>query len=294
MNLKQSPVRFDNEAHRYFLGSVELQGITGMINRQLFPNKYASVPEEMLRKAAEKGSNVHTDCQMIDLLGGIPSTLEGAAYIKLKNEYNISDLENEYLVSDDEHFATCIDKVDSDLNLYDFKTTYKLDKEYLSWQLSINKYLFGLQTGLQAKNLYAIWLRGEEATLISIEEKSLENVLSLLEAEIKGETYNCPGEAQSAQISQLFDLEQAIIRIKQEADFYEAQKKGLLSGIEQQMIKADTKKIETETLIITRVLPTQSISIDTNRMKKEQPDICKKYEKISERAGYIKLTIKEK
>ena len=58
------------------------------------------------------------------------------------------------------------------------------------------------------------------------------------------------------------------------------------------MEEKDLKKIETDELIITRVLPSESISIDTKRLKEEMPEVAKKYEKVSQRKGYIKLTIK--
>lgn len=38
------------------LGEKQLQGITGMISRQLFPDKYKDVPDFVLKRAAEKGA----------------------------------------------------------------------------------------------------------------------------------------------------------------------------------------------------------------------------------------------
>lgn len=293
MNLIQSPVRFLSETHQYFYGELELQGITGMIGRQLFPNKYAAVPEEMLRKAAEKGSNIHTDCQMIDLLGGTPSTQEGVAYMKLKEQWKLTDLENEYLVSDNEFFATCIDKVDQDLNFYDYKTTYALDKDYLSWQLSINKYLFKLQTGLDGGKLFAIWLRGSEATLIPIEEKPLECVIALLEAEKNGVQYNLPQTADDANIATLYDLEQSIIEFKHYIESFEEKKKVVLETLTSKMETAGMKKWETGRMTLTRVDPTTKETVDTKKLKEEKPEIFDLYRKISNVKGSIRITLKE-
>ena len=53
-------------------------------------------------------------------------------------------LANEYTVSDEEYFASNIDCVwekEGEISLADIKTTYRIDKESLSWQLSIYAYL---------------------------------------------------------------------------------------------------------------------------------------------------------
>ena len=53
IELVKSSVVFSEENHTYFLGEKQLKGITGMISRQLFPNKYRDIPEYILKKAAE-------------------------------------------------------------------------------------------------------------------------------------------------------------------------------------------------------------------------------------------------
>ena len=39
------------EDHEYWLGDKRLTGITGIISRQLFPDKYKAVPEKVLKAA---------------------------------------------------------------------------------------------------------------------------------------------------------------------------------------------------------------------------------------------------
>ena len=43
IELVKSGVVFNEENHTYFLGDKQLSGITGMIKRQLFPDKYKSL-----------------------------------------------------------------------------------------------------------------------------------------------------------------------------------------------------------------------------------------------------------
>lgn len=58
------------------------------------------------------------------------------------------------------------------------------------------------------------------------------------------------------------------------------------------MEENDIKKIDTGDLVITRVLPTTRLSVDSTRLKKEKPDIYEQYLKESTIKGSIR--IKEK
>ena len=83
IELVKSSVVFSEENHTYFLGEKQLKGITGMISRQLFPNKYKDIPEYILKRAAEKGSRIHGQCQFADVTGLPPESIEAINYLSL-------------------------------------------------------------------------------------------------------------------------------------------------------------------------------------------------------------------
>lgn len=298
--LKYSDVRYNDELHTYTRPDGKfLSGITGMIDRQINGGKFAKMDQEFLRPYAEYGSKVHNEIEVFYTVGIMPETPEALAWInwygKRWEDEVVQISATEYTVTDNEHFATNVDFVDKDgfgYNIWDFKTSSILDKDSLSWQLSICAELFNIQNGFYPAKLFGVHLRGNTCNVVEIDRKPTESVLWLLEAEIQGERYIVPQEGQKAEIRQLLDLEQCLIRIKQEAEYYEQQKAELLAGLEKEMDKAGLKKFETDSIIITKVLPTQSKGLDTSRLKAEQPELCKGYEKISERKGYLKLTIK--
>ena len=66
IRLNDSGVIFNKEAHTYHLEGTELSGITSVIQRQLFPNEYDDVPEEMIQAAAAYGSSAHESCELFD------------------------------------------------------------------------------------------------------------------------------------------------------------------------------------------------------------------------------------
>ena len=120
---------------------------------------------------------------------------ELAAYFKsLKEKYGLVFEESEYLVSDNENYASCIDKVyrvsDDTFCLGDIKTTYKLNKEYVQWQLSIYAHLFEKQNkGAKVSSIFAIWLRGTTHQLVELERVPDEKVEKLLYCDSHGLQY---------------------------------------------------------------------------------------------------------
>ena len=111
IRLNDSGVVFNKENHTYHLEGKELSGITSVIQRQLFPNEYDDVPEEMMRAAAAYGSAVHESCELFDREWVNDGTVEVADYIQLTHTNQLVHEASEYLVTDTKHYASSIDKV---------------------------------------------------------------------------------------------------------------------------------------------------------------------------------------
>lgn len=283
--MKKSRVVFDEAAHSYTLNGelLPIQGITRMIDRQIFGGKMQNVPESVLKKYSEFGSLVHKEIQEYYENGMLPISDEANAFIKKRIECAAC----EFIVSNDV-IATAIDFVGKDMFLYDFKTSTTLDKERLSWQLSICAYLFEKQTGLKVKGLMGVHLRGKECTFVGIERKHNEQVEALIRAELNGEQYM----SEETAMRRLIDLEKTIIQIKQEAEMYEERKKVLLTGLQEKMAQMGLKTLKTDNLTLTLVPESTTTTLDTKRLKEEMPEIYQKFEKTGTRKGYLKMTVK--
>lgn len=299
--LKKSEVVFDAELHTYKLGDRYLSGITGMIGRQLFPDKYTGVPQKTLRDAAERGSAIHELCQAHDLMNVMPDIEEVRNYIRIKMENNLRHEDSEYLVSDNTYFATCIDKVyrvdDNTFDLGDIKTTYKLDLQYLSWQLSICAYLFELQNpSAKVRNLYGIWLKRDKYQLVTVPRISDADVESLLCSEIdyqdldknllKSNIYSLPIEYKK--------IEGSILNIYAELKYWEEQKKKLTDRLMQEMVKAGVYDWDGDTIKITRKKETIRKTFDKEAFDKDYPGVYEKYVKETPMAGSIIIKEKKK
>lgn len=299
MELIKSQVIFNQEAHTYTLNGVQLQGITRMIERQLFPKKYENVPQFILDRAAERGSFVHEVCELVDDLGVSHASPEARNYQKLKEENSLVYEASEYLVSDNEHFASCIDKVyresDNEFSLGDIKTTYKLDKDYVRWQLSIYAYLFERQNpGCKVVRLFAIWLRGSVAELVEVERIPDGIILELLSAETEGRKFVNPYAVPSVKTDMPLkyrEMEQSIIEISEQEKYWKEQKKILMDGIMKEMVKAGVYSWKGENISFTRKKDSIRKTFDREAFEKDFPGVYDKYLTDTPVSGSITLKV---
>lgn len=299
--LYQSPVIFNEQQHSYFnpVSGKWLQGITGILHKHVFPEMYSNIPQSILDNAAQKGKNIHEECEDVAMFSLQGKTDEGKAYASLLKAYNIQPTATEYTISDEDYFASKIDMVDTDNNLFDIKTTSVLNKDYVSWQLSIYAYLFERQNkGMRAGDLFAIHLRGKKARLIKVARVPEGEVKRLLNCEVLGLPFavsqTLPSVADNEKaLCQLADYERAIIDLKTKMDDYEDKKKNILEGIAASMEKEGLYKIETPAIMLTRVAESQAVTLDSKSLKTDMPEVYNRYARQSVRKGYLKITVKQ-
>lgn len=293
MKLVKSPVVFNPEDHTYILNGKQLSGITSLLDRQLFKDKYLGIPDEILKKAAERGTFIHECCELAD--EGIPVTGEEVEnYLKLKEKYNLRFEMSEYLVSDNEHVASCIDKVyrydDTTFFLGDIKTTYKLNKEYVMWQLSIYAYLFEIQNpGARVSSIFAIWLRGETAQLVELDRVPDDKVEELLRCDAMGLQYGESGETLPSVIP---EMEGLIVDVETRLKRLTEQKKALVDGLMRAMVKEGLYSWKGDKISITRKTATTRKSFDKEAFDKDYPNVYDKYIKETPVSESLLIKIK--
>ena len=292
--LTKPSVVFDKESHTYFLNGKQLSGITALLERKLFPTKYAGVDEETLHKAAEYGSNVHEQIAEDD---GVDEFVldEVLSYRKIITAHNLKPIAHEYLVTDSDKYASAIDLVfeneDGTVDLADIKTTYKLDKDYVSWQLSIYAYLFELcNPGLKVNNLYGLWLRDDKSSYEKVYRHDKDEVLRLL-ADDTEDCFLPDSPKMPADIVEMASqLEEYFTILKWYEKKYKEQEKEFKSRLTKLMGEAGIYNISIGGLKISYVKGYTKSSIDSTRLKKEMPEIVDKYSKTTNVSPTIKIT----
>ncbi|WP_313469255.1 YqaJ viral recombinase family protein [Lysinibacillus sp.] len=73
----------------------------------------------------------------------------------------------------------------------------------------------------------------------------------------------------------------------------ESQYKAMKDKLYQLMMDHKVKSFETDRCTITLVLPTESTSIDTKALRESHPRIAKKFEKVTPKKGYTKVSMKK-
>lgn len=252
--------------------------------------------EDVLARAAARGTRIHELCQATDTRATEPRegddqyVSEVTNYELLKLSNDITMVANEYLVSrDDWGIASQIDCVDSEGNLYDIKTTYRLDTEYVSWQLSFYAEMYEAQNPtLKAGKLYAIWLRGAECKLVEVPRKTpaqIQQVIDAWQADVTLTT------ADGDDIDRLVAIEEQIAILKDALSELEIKRTQALEPIRAKMDEDGVKSVDNPRIKITLVADSTSTRFDSKRFKADHSDLFAQYSTETTRAGYIKTTL---
>lgn len=294
MELKQSAVVFNEIKHEYYLDGKQLHGITPMIRRQLFPEEYRDVPEAVLKRAADRGTAIHKDCELIDVDDSEAMTAEGWEYMMMCEERELRHVASEYLVSDDDYFASKIDKIfeaDEGVILADIKTTSKLNEAYVSWQLSIYAHLFErMNPDIPVKEIVAIWLKPDDCKYIRLERIGSDEVKRLMECEKNGEQFI--RENPDCFPEKFMGFDKKLYEIQKQLNELEAEKDRIMNEIKADMIDKGSMHWSGKYVGITRAKDSVRNSFDTKRFKADNEALYSEYVKQSVVAGGITLKLK--
>lgn len=297
IKLTTSEVVFIEESHQYFLGDKELQGITSTLIPKAYPSTYMGIDQETLENAAARGTFMH---RVIEGYLNDGTYYEGLPeldnFIKIMADNKLTCLATEYIVSDNEKFASAIDLVmvnkKGEICLVDLKRTSELHFEEVALQLSIYKRWFErMNPGLDVAHIYVLRLRDNECDFVELNPVSDGFFKGLIEAYNKGLPFvpfhfygNLPSQLVSAE-EQIAYFMAKVGEIKEKVD-------KLKSGLYDLMEQYNVKSWKGEKVSITRVLPSVSVSVDSKKLKESYPDIYKECLKQSKRKGSLKITVK--
>jgi hypothetical protein len=174
-------VEFIKDTHTYLVDGVIVPSVSTILKEVVFSDKYKDVPDFVLKRAAEFGTAIHDAIEHNDsILLNDEQQVVYDRWLALKDTHNITPVKHEQIVHYEKEYAGTFDMIamiDGEECLVDIKTTYNLDVEYLSWQLS----MYALAYGFSGR-LYAIWLpKKRPAQLIEIKYKEQYEIDELLE-----------------------------------------------------------------------------------------------------------------
>lgn len=297
--LKPSPVVFDEEAHRYWLGEKELRGITSTLVNRVFPfsKDYGNVDEATLKRAADRGKAVHAAIQRYEEDGEFCAIDELDEYCGIKEREGLQHVASEYIVSDEKTYASGIDLVMVDrmggIVLADIKTTYERHYDKTALQLSIYRRFFEMQNpGLKVSRIAMIWLRGEQSEFRELHpwaEEALDDVFRAEADDIPFDIASTYGDLPAV----FAQVEDEIARIEEQAAQLKQRQDELRKGLYELMDKNNVKKFTGSLVTLTRVLPTEATTFDSKAFKADHPKLYAQYVKKTMKAGSLRVTVKK-
>jgi len=169
MSLQLAPgVIFDEQKHEYWYKGKKLSGITGLVSKKL-GLKYNGA---FVGEHTEEGIHVHKAVQRWIETGDPESVHPGVqwlinnvfAYVKGTGRFY-----SEVLVSDLDQYASAVDVVFQSYDMEELRVVDIFDikkgvfkRDYVTWQLSIYKYLIEKYTGYIVKSCSCLCLRDKE------------------------------------------------------------------------------------------------------------------------------------
>lgn len=181
--IKGYTIEYIDEIHCYVCDGVILPSVTSVLGTK-FGKKYKDVDEHVLKRAAERGTEVHNAIENYCKKGIESNLIEVKNFKFLKKQYGFEVVDNEVpilIFKDDKPVATGrLDLVLSDgknIGLGDIKRTSTLDKEYLAYQLNLYRIGYMQSYGKEIKFLKGMHLRENVRKYVDIpinEEMALE------------------------------------------------------------------------------------------------------------------------
>lgn len=183
--IKGRKLEFEEENHIYRVDGKAVPSVTQLMKRK-FGGKYDDVPVDVLRRAQEKGTQIH---KIIECYcnGFDDNSVYTRNFKFLQRHYHFQPVESELpiiLTFGGRTYAGRLDlilEIDGKKVLADIKTSYTLDREYLGHQL--NLYRMGVEQSYDYKidKLYGIHLREDVRKMVEIPIKGEKWLLKSLE-----------------------------------------------------------------------------------------------------------------
>ena len=316
--LIQSPVQFienrQEGLHKYVLDLEELTGVTTILEQVMFRYKYTGIDEAVLRNAADRGTAIHAAVQA-NMMGvdyeldpdlqpyELDARVAWDAWINNRACAGLVAEAVEYLVSDCKEIASKIDVVrkvaDGKYAIADIKTTYQIDIEYVSWQLSVYKYLFEHQNpNSEVVEMQVFWYnrREKEWQIREIPDKGTAEVERLLDAWRKGEYWGMPMPADTEYPAPLLNIGQMYAEIEYKIKEYTAQRNEFRSRLQGLMEEHNVPQVKLEGFTCTYVGESERKGFDYKRLIEEHPELwdglLEEYQTTTRVKPSLKITLK--
>lgn len=282
-NLNKSDVIFIEEPHSYFLGNIEIQGLTTLLSKHGITANYNNINSHVLQNACDRGTEIHKQTEAFDNFGIIPTHEWAKPYMDLK----LNVIESEFLVNYKTIVATKIDLILDDYSVGDKKTCAKIDLIGTAWQCSVGAYLLEKQCNVIVPNIFCIHLREGKAKKIPLERIPNNLIEDLLFSEENKLPFILPNE-NSLIIED--ELKKELFSILVQEKEFEDKKKQITERLLLLMEENNVKSIKNELFNISYIQESTKRTFDSKTCILENPEM-NKYFKESKVKSSIRIKL---
>lgn len=308
-------ILFNKDLHQYSVNK-EIAGIsvTELLRKHGLAPSYGGVSAEVLNAKAERGTDIHKDLEcLIKFANYTPMTTEGEAFKKYLDDFVDAATAEQLLaykykamwIAGTADVLGFFKKKDKGCFVADHKTTYTINKEYVSWQCSILDYMLrhlkepinGKEIKWKGANelLCFHYDKDGELTVIKLDRVPDEEIEALFEAEYTGQIYQrkelvVEGEI-TGNLAQIKATLESLNARKKQLEQQEAKyKEIILQKMEEQGIKSFEDK--ESGLKLTYIGKQERLVVDSDKLRRMYPMVYGECSKISTQKAYVKVSIK--
>ena len=295
ITLNKSGVEYVDSTHQYFYKGREITGITGLLHTLVFPDMYKGVDEETLKHAADKGTVIHEQVELVVSLGVAPTLDCVKAFVDLINNLGYEIVGSEYVMMIGDDHASAADLVmhkngapEDEVEIWDIKGTYSVNKAYVRWQNSMYKYGFEkLNPHLKVTRICCMWLRDDakRGTISKLIELGEPRPYSDVEELFRCEKEGCLFDDENKIPLYIADNEVALLDIQERIAKLQEQEKELKAAIFDGMSNDNLTSYKTSIYTYSLKSASERVTLDTKAFDADDEEaynhLLKKYKKVT-------------
>lgn len=307
-------IEFDKDQHQYYVNNdIARISVTQLLRKHHLAPEYKGVSDATLENAAKRGTAIHKDLELlITKIDYDPLTVEGENFKRYIDEFIDCATAEQLLAYNYKGMWVCgtADVVGFFKNkekgcfVADHKTTSAINREYVSWQVSILDYMLrqlkepinGKKIAWEGANEFLCFHYSKDGDLnvIKLNKVADSEIERLFEAEYNGEIYQRNELAIDDEIiGNMANVLKAMDTLNERLDALKKQEKAYKDMIKEKMEEQGIKSFECDQFKITYKYPQEKMVVDNAKLKKEFPEIYTKCVKVSKVNAQVQITLRE-
>lgn len=284
-------MKFDKEKHEYTEKGKVLISVTQLLKKHGLATDFSMVDPAVLKAKGERGTLIHKEIEdwIKDKTFGF--TEEFGYYRELISKNALVPANAEVKVHNDivagtlDQWGYAIN--DNKFYIGDVKTG-DVNANEVRWQLSLYDYLLPEKKVKAPRMLICFDLKDNK--LIKLEPIPRAEIDRLMDCERKGEIYKQEIVVTDDKLAELVQLKYYLDDLKKQGEEAERKYNEITETVRQMMSEKGIKTFENEIVRITYIAPTTRETIDTKKLKAEEPEIAAKYTKTAEVKDSVRIT----